>query len=108
MMKIKLKIPKIRVNPAKILLLALAMVLTGELYVLYYALYAPVEEIAGAETLSVSALKDIDIDLVEYNKIKTWIETRRNYVVPPYSLEISTTTASTTGLTGRENPFADY
>lgn len=111
MKKINLKIPKIKINPSRVILAILLLALAGELFTLYHALYGAIETApAETENISAAALEEIDIDLAEYNKIKTWIENRRNYVLPQYSLQISagTSTASSTITTGRENPFADY
>ena len=106
MKKLKLHLPKIRVDIARILAILLLAAAAGEIFILYRALYAEVETVPPEPPKS--AANAVDIDLVQYNKIKNWIDSRRNFVLPEYSLRISTTTGSTTISTGRENPFADY
>ena len=102
------KLPKIkfRANLEQILpvILIVAVVLEG--FVLYRTFYAPVDMPSLDEALAPETGLNVSLDLVQFDKIKSWIEESRAYQLPEYDL--STSTASTSSeLIGRENPFAE-
>ena len=97
-MKFKLKIPKFKIGAFWIKPLIILVCLL-EIYILYAALYARVD-LPAEKPLARRDMKIVDLSLPDYHKIKAWIESRKNYIVPPYSLEISP-------AEGRENPFRD-
>ncbi|OGE84448.1 MAG: hypothetical protein A2846_00885 [Candidatus Doudnabacteria bacterium RIFCSPHIGHO2_01_FULL_49_9] len=101
-----MKIPKIRFHPnlPQLLVVILALAVGLEGMVLYQAFYADVETSTPEQIEKPVAVK---LDLAEYQKITRWLENNRAYELADYDLTFSTTTASTTVATGRENPFAE-
>ena len=105
---VKLHLPKIKfkLNLARVSAVILVLGVSAEVFVLYQAFLAPVPLPQSAT--EAEQAEAINFDLEEYQKIQNLMQIKKLYEVPDYSLEVSTTTASTTVTTGRENPFADY
>lgn len=105
----KFILPKIKFKPdlKRILILVLVIAALTEIFVLYQAFLAAVP-LPASPSGEVEPQQPVNFDLGAYQKIQTLAETKKLYEVPDYSLIVSTTTASTTITSGRENPFADY
>ena len=102
------KIPKVKIhaNLQQVLLLILLLTLVLEGFVLYRAFYAAVDRADLGRLPAAETAPPVTLDLKEYDKVKTWIEKNRTYVLPSYELRTTIKTATTTIFYGRENPFA--
>ncbi len=102
------KIPKIKghLNLQQILLFILALTLALEGFAVYHAFYAAVGNAVPQDAAAPGVAQKVSLDLVQYNKVKAWIDENRAYELPPYQLRTATGTATTTAFYGRENPFA--
>lgn len=100
---------KIKLQPSlqQILLVLLVLVIVMEGFALYYAFYSSVEAVPLEAMLEPQAPRSVRLNLVQYNKVKTWLEEKRAYQLAPYELRTATGTPEASIFSGRENPFTE-
>jgi len=98
-MKLKIRLPKALLKLALALKTALAVIIAGEVFILYQFVYLDFQKSRAGPEIPATA-SGYDFSLPEFAKVRDWLEKQQNFEIPPYEL--------TATSTGRENPFAEY